>query len=287
MLSILKKELKTYFNTITGYGFLGFFVLITGYFFVSQNIVAANANYNDTLAGSMIMFLILIPVITMRLFAEEKRQKTDQLLFSAPITVPDIVGGKFFAAVILFLIGMAITLIFPLTLSRFGNIDWGMTLVGLFGYFMMGTCLISVGLFISVLTDNQIVAAAATFAAVFLLLMMDNISSSAPVTVAASLIFIAVVILGISLIIYSSTKNLPAAGIFALLCFVVTGGLYLFKPNLFDGVIVSALGWFSVLNRFENFYMGVLSISNVVYYITFSLAFLYITVNVIEKRRWS
>lgn len=287
MVSIFKKELKTYFNTITGYGFLGFFVLITGYFFVSQNIVSASSNYNDTLAGSMIMFLILIPVITMRLFAEETRQKTDQLLFSAPVTVPDIVGGKFLAAVLLFLMGMLITFIFPLTLSRFGDIDWGMTIVGLLGYFMMGTCLISVGLFISVLTDNQIVAAAATFAAVFLLLMMDNISSSAPVTAAASLIFIAVVILCIALIIYNSTKNLPAAGIFALLCFVVTGGLYLFKPNLFDGVIVSALGWFSVLNRFENFYMGIISISDVVYYITFSLAFLYITVNVIEKRRWS
>lgn len=287
MLSIFKKELKTYFNTITGYGFLGFFVLITGYFFVSQNIVSASANYNDTLAGSMIMFLILVPVITMRLFAEEARQKTDQLLFSAPIKVTDIVGGKFFAAVVLFLLGMAITLIFPLTLSRFGDIDWGMTLIGLFGYFMMGACLISVGLFISVLTDNQIVAAAATFAAVFLLLMMDNISSSAPVTVAASIIFVTVIILGIALIIYNSTKNFSAAGIFTILCFVVTGGLYLFKPNLFDGVIVSALGWFSVLNRFENFYMGILSISDVVYYITFPLAFLYITVNVIEKRRWS
>lgn len=287
MLSILKKELRTYFNTITGYGFLGFFVLITGYFFVSQNIVAASANYNDTLAGSMVMFLILVPVITMRLFAEEARQKTDQLLFSAPIKVTDIVVGKFLAAVILFLIGMAITLIFPLTLSRFGNIDWGMTLIALLGYFMMGACLISVGLFISVLTDNQIVAAAATFAAVFLLLMMDNISSSAPVTVAASLIFVAVVILGIALIIYNSTKNFSATGIFVLLAFVITGGLYLFKPNLFDGVIVSALGWFSVLNRFENFYMGILSISDVVYYITFSLAFLYITINAIEKRRWS
>lgn len=287
MFSIFKKELKTYFNTITGYGFLGFFVLITGYFFVSQNIVAASINYNDTLAGSMVMFLILVPVITMRLFAEEARQKTDQLLFSAPIKVPDIVCGKFFAAVVLFLIGMVITLVFPLTLSRFGDIDWGMTLIALFGYFMMGACLISVGLFISVLTDNQIVAAAATFAAVFLLLMMDNISSSAPITVMASIIFVAIVIIALALIIYSSTKNISVAGIFTLLCFVITGCLYLFKPNLFDGVIVSALGWFSVLNRFENFYMGVLSISDVVYYITFSLAFLYITVNVIEKRRWS
>lgn len=287
MLSIFKKELRTYFNTITGYGFLGFFVLITGYFFVSQNIVSANANYNETLAGSMIMFLILVPVITMRLFAEEARQKTDQLLFSSPIKITDIVGGKFLAAVVLFLVGLVITLIFPIILSRFGEIDWGMTLIGLLGYFMMGACLISVGLFISVLTDNQIVAAAATFAVVFLLLMMDNISSSAPISVAASLIFVIILILAIAFILYNSTKNISVAGIFVLLGFVITGGLYLFKPNLFDGVIVSTLGWFSVLNRFENFYMGVISISDVVYYITFSLAFLYITVSVIEKRRWS
>lgn len=287
MLSIFKKELKTYFNTITGYGFLGFFVLITGYFFISQNIISATANYNETLAGSMIMFLILVPVITMRLFAEEARQKTDQLLFSSPIKITDIVVGKFLAAVVLFLVGLTITLVFPITLSRFGEIDWGMTLIGFLGYFMMGACLISVGLFISVLTDNQIVAAAATFAVVFLLLMMDNISSSAPISVAASLIFVTILILVIAFILYNSTKNISVAGIFVLLGFVITGGLYLFRPNIFDGVIVSSLGWFSVLNRFENFYMGIISISDVVYYITFSLAFLYITVNVIEKRRWS
>lgn len=287
MVSIFKKEIKNYFTTVTGYGFLGFFVLITGYFFISQNIVASSANYNDTLAGSMIMFLILVPVITMRLFAEEARQKTDQLLYSAPINVTDIVAGKFFAAVLLFLIGLVITFTFPLVLSLFGEVDWGMALVGLLGYFMMGACLISVGIFISVLTDNQIVAAAATFAAIFLLLMMDNISSSAPISVGASLGFVIVVILAIALLIFTSTKNFPAAGIFALLAFVVTGALYLFKPSLFDGVIVSVLSWLSVLNRFENFYMGIVSISDIIYYITFSLAFLYFTVVVIEKRRWS
>lgn len=287
MVSIFKKEMKNYFTTITGYGFLGFFVLITGYFFVSQNIVSASANYNDTLAGSMIMFLILVPVITMRLFAEEARQKTDQLLYSAPINVTDIVAGKFLAAALLFLIGIAVTFIFPLFLSRFGDLDWGMTIVGIIGYFMMGICLISVGIFVSVLTDNQIVAAAATFASVFLLLMMDNIASSAPISVGASLGFVIIVILALAVLIFTRTKNLPASGIFAVLAFVVTGGLYLFKPALFDGVIVNVLGWLSVLNRFENFYMGIISISDVIYYITFSIAFLYFTVNAIEKRRWS
>lgn len=287
MLSIFKKEIRTYFSTVTGYGFLGFLVLITGYFFVSQNIVAANPSYNDSLAGSMIMFLILIPILTMRLFADEARQKTDQLLFSAPIKVTDIVAGKFLAAVVLYLIGIAITLVFPIILSRYCDIDRGLTAVGLTGYFLMGSCLISVGLFISVLTDNQIVAAAATFAVVFLLLMMDNIASSAPINTVSSLVFAGVIVAIIAIIVYNSTKNIAAAGIFALIGFVIIGVLYLFRPLIFDGFIINVLGWLSVLNRFENFYMGVVSISDLVYYITFSIAFLYLTTNVIEKRRWS
>ena len=90
--AIFRKEMRTYFTTISGYGFLGFFALITGYFFIGQNIVGSSANYNDTLTGSMIMFLILVPVLTMRLFAEESRQKTDQLLYSVPIKVTSIVA---------------------------------------------------------------------------------------------------------------------------------------------------------------------------------------------------
>ncbi len=287
MSAIFKKEIMTYFKTVTGYGFLGFFVLITGYFFVSQNIVAANANYNETLAGSMIMFLILVPVLTMRLFAEEARQKTDQLLYAAPIKVTDIVIGKFLAAAALMLIGIVITLVFPYLLSRSGQLAWGMTFVGMLGYFMMGMCLISVGIFISVLTDNQIVAAAATFASVFLLLMMDNISSSAPISVGSSVVFLALAVAAIALTVYSGTKNITVSGIFAIIGYVIMGVLYFINPNIYDGVIVKVLSWFSVLSRFENFYMGILSVSDVVYYITFTCAFLYFTVNVIEKRRWS
>ena len=192
--AIFRKEMRTYFTTISGYGFLGFFALITGYFFIGQNIVGSSANYNDTLTGSMIMFLILVPVLTMRLFAEESRQKTDQLLYSVPIKVTSIVTGKFLAAVCLYFIALVITMVFPVALSAFGNVDWGMTLTGYLGYFLMGMCLISVGLFISVLTDNQIVAAVSTFAVVFVLFMMDNITSSLPATIFSSLIFVGIVV---------------------------------------------------------------------------------------------
>lgn len=285
--AIFKKEMRTYFTTISGYGFLGFFVLITGYFFIGQNIVASSANYNDTLAGSMILFLILVPVLTMRLFAEESRQKTDQLLYSAPIKVTDVVAGKFLAAVCLYLIGLVITMVFPTALCFFGNVDWGMTLTGYLGYFLMGVSLISVGIFISVLTDNQIVAAVATFASVFVLLMMDNIISSLPATTSASLIFSVIVVIVLALVVYSSTKSFAPSAIFALLGFAIMTGVYVVKPNLYDGAMARAFGWLSVLGRFENFYLGIISIADLVYYITFSAAFLYLTVNVIEKRRWS
>ncbi len=287
MIAILKKELRTYFTTLTGYAFLGFFVLITGYFFVSQNIASGSPDYSETLIGTMIMFLILIPVLTMRLFAEEARQKTDQLLYTAPLKVTDIVIGKFFAASMLFLIGLIITMVFPFILSSYGTINVAGTIGVTVGYFLMGACLISVGIFISVLTDNQIVAAAGTFAALFLLLMIDNIAVNAPITRIPSLIFVGAIIFVILLVLYSSIKNIAGTVFIGIICYGIMGVFYYLMPSLFDSAIVRVLGWFSVLNRFQNFYLGVFGLSDVVYYITFASAFLYLTVNVIEKRRWS
>ena len=287
MTAIFKKEMRTYFTTLTGYAFLGFFVLITGYFFISQNVSVYSADYSNTLVGTMIMFLILVPVLTMRLFAEEARQKTDQLLYTSPLKVTDIVVGKFLAAICLFLIGIAITMIFPYILSRYGEINVKGLVGVVTGYFLMGSCLISVGIFVSVLTDNQIVAAAGTFAALFLLLMMDSIAVNAPITRIPSLIFVAVIIFVILAVLYNSTKSLMGTLLIGLICYVLLAAAFVFVPSLFDSTIIRVLGWLSVLNRFENFYMGLFGLSDVVYYLTFAAAFLYLTVNVIEKRRWS
>ena len=287
MIAIFKKELRTYFTTLTGYAFLGFFVLITGYFFMSQNVAAASADYSETLLGTMIMFLILVPVLTMRLFAEEARQKTDQLLYTAPLKVTDIVLGKFFAASALFLVGLIITMVFPFMLSRYGEVNVPGIIGVTVGYFLMGVCLISVGIFISVLTDNQIVAAAGTFAVLFLLLMIDNIANNAPITRIPSLIFVGAIILAVLIVLYSSTKNIAGTVLIGVICYALLAAAYFFIPSLFDSTIIRVLGWLSVLNRFQNFYIGVFGLSDVIYYITFASAFLYLTATVIEKRRWS
>lgn len=302
MLAIFKKELHTYFNTLSGYIFLGFFVLINAYFFSNFNIGGGIPTYANTLMYTLSMFLILIPVMTMRLFAEETRQKTDQLLYTSPVSIGKIVLGKFFAAAALFLIGLIIIAVFPLILSYYGDVPFAETFGCFLGYFLLGSSLISVGLFISVLTDNQIVAAVGTFAAVFFFLMMDGIIESMPMDTMSSLLFVVCVILFIAFILYNGTKSVPLSaavfgvGLVAEACLylydsnffelAVKDGFHLYNSSIFDGIIVKVLNWFSVLNRFESFYMGVFKLSDMVYYISFITVFLYITVNTIEKRRW-
>ena len=183
MSAVFKKEIRTYFTTMSGYVFLGFFVLINAYFFSRFNVGEGSPDYSGTLTYTFSMFLILIPVLTMRLFAEEVRQKTDQLLYTSPISIWKIVFGKFFAAASLFLFGTVIIALFPIILNYYGDVNFIQTFGCFLGYFLLGASLIAVGLFISVLTDNQIIAAVGTFAAVFFILMMDSVIMSMPVEI--------------------------------------------------------------------------------------------------------
>ncbi len=294
MSAIFKKEIRTYFTTLTGYIFLGFFVAVMGIYFMINNIgdgSALNVNYIGTLTYSASTFWILIPVLTMRLFAEEAKQRTDQLLFTSPVRVSDIVLGKFFAAGALFLTGVIITCIFPAVLSRYADIGMARTLNALFGYVLMGLALISVGIFISVLTDNQIIAAVVTFAAVFVMFNIDSIVAQMPVSAEASLIFVIILLIIALIIIYNITKSLLAAVILGIAGVLAAALTYYLSYNmglgLYDGLISKFFKWFSVTSRYENFYAGVFSLADTVYYLSLSFVFLYLTVNVIEKRRWA
>ena len=286
MSAVLKKEFTTYFKTITGYVFLGFFIMIVGFYFYFVNVMQGSPFFNSTLASTLIMLLILIPVLTMRLFAEETRQKTDQLLFTSPVSITEIVLGKFFAASGLLLLALLIVSICPLILGIFGNVPVPETVGGIIGYFLMGFCFISVGMYISSLTDNQIIAAVGTFVAMFFLFMIDAIASAAPATTTASVVFVCIIVLVLAFIVYNGTKNIIAAIITGVIGFAITGGVYAYDALLFDGIIVKILSWFSIVTRYDDFAMGIFDLSNVVYYITFSSAFIYFTVNAIEKRRW-
>ena len=287
MIPIYKKEIRTYFTQMMGYIFLAFMLALIGLFFTLVNLHARDANFQFVLTGTSIFFLFLVPILTMRLFSEEARHKTDQLLFTSPLSVTQIVLGKFLAALTLFMAAVAITTFFPLMLSRFAENMPVSRIVGTYiGWVLVGVSCIAVGVFISVLTDNQIIAAVGTFGALFVMFLMDAFAMSMPTSPFASLAFVGIIIVGVAGIWFNSTRNILSSVIVAVLGLAAAIGLYLFNNLIFDGIIVRTLLWFSVYARFDSFSIGVLSINNIVYYVSFCVLFIYLSINVIEKRRW-
>ena len=286
MIPIIKKEMRTYFNSMVGYIVLAGFVLFTGFYYALYCVRGLYPDYSIVLQSTSIVFLIVIPIITMRLFAEEMRQKTDQLLYTAPLKIEAIVFGKFLSAFLFFIIGMAITVLFPVIISFFGTLPAAQITGTFVGYILLGAAFISIGLFISVLTDNQIIAAFGTFGVLFLLFMIDGIKDLIPLDTVSSLIFVGVLILGFGFVVYDSTRSIFAGVIVAVCGLAVIAGMYMVNPLFFDGAMVRTIGWISLLARFNNFGMGILNVSDIVYYVTFAAAFIYLTINVIEKRRW-
>lgn len=286
MISIIKKEVYQYFTTMTGYVFLTALVFVTALMFVTGNVFTLSADYQNTLFGTLSIFLILIPLLTMRLFAEEAKQKTDQLLFTSPVSITEIVLGKFIAALCLFLIGLLITLTFPLIISPYGTVFTAQLVSAIFGYILLIGCFISVGIFISSITDNQITAAAITFASIFLFFILNTIVTSLPADRTSTLIFLFFVDIVISFIFYDSTKSKIATAISFFIFLVIVVIAYMISPILFDNGLYKILSWFSLLGRFEGFIIGIIDLSDVLYYISFIVIFNYLTITNLEKRRW-
>ena len=177
MLAIWKREVQSYFLSPVAYVFIGFFMLVCGIFFATGNILTQNASFNATLGTISFLFMMVVPILTMRLLSEERKNKTDQLLLTAPVSVSAIVVGKYLAAVTVFLITLVISLVYPLVLAIFGQPSFGEIFAGYIGFFLLGCALISVGVFISALTESQVIAAVATFF-ILLILWTGNFASS-------------------------------------------------------------------------------------------------------------
>jgi ABC-2 type transport system permease protein len=154
------------------------------------------------------------------------------------------------------------------------------------GFILMGACCVAVGMFISVLTDNQIIAAVATFTVIYVMFVMEALAMTMPTSAGASLFFVALVILAVAGIWYYSTRNGLSSAILTVIGIAVAVGLYLYNNLIYDAVIVRVLLWFSLHTRFRVMNFGILNLADLVYYISFAALFVYLTMNVIEKRRW-
>lgn len=168
-MAVYRKELRQYFHSVIGYVFLAIFIFINSYYFLLQNLLTRSGDITDYLQSAIGLMMFLMPMLTMRSFSEEKKQRTDILLYTSPIDRRDIVLGKFFAAETMLLIGMGVTFAFPVTLAFCGSMRLFVTLGSYLGVFLLMSDFIAIGIFLSALTENQIVAAVLSYVVIFTL----------------------------------------------------------------------------------------------------------------------
>ena len=159
MLAIYKKELRSYFTSMIGYVFIALFLAIIGFFFYMNNLLTGAANFEYTIANVSFVFVLLVPLLTMRIIAEENRQKTEQLLLTSPVTAGDIIMGKFLAIFTILFIVIAVISTYPLIMSRYGQVPYASSYASIIGFLLLGGAYLAMGLFLSSLTDSQVVAA--------------------------------------------------------------------------------------------------------------------------------
>jgi ABC-2 type transport system permease protein len=287
MIAILKREIKAYFLSPIGYIYMGFFLLLTGIFFTTGNLLPQDSRFSTFFGSLLFIYLFAIPLLTMRLFSEEKRQKTDQLLLTSPVSISGIVCGKFFAAFILFAMTIAVTLLYAVVIAIYGDLEWAETVGSYIGFLFLGASYISIGIFISAGTENQLTAALATFFILFLIQMIEPAVRLIPPDIGAGLISAGLLAtLAIFLVFFNTRNWIITAGTFVI-CALSIGGFWLFRQSVFAGFLTKFLGWFSLNRRYETFTMGLLKIDALVYYGSFCALFLFLTVRMIEKRRWN
>jgi ABC-2 type transport system permease protein len=287
MIAIFKREIKAYFLTPIGFIYMGLFLLLSGIFFTAINLQSGSSHFANFLGNLLFIYLFAVPLLTMRLFSEEKRQKTDQLLLTSPISIPAIVCGKFLASLALYAMSMIITLLYSVVIAMYGDLLFAETIGSYIGYFFLGAGYISIGIFISAGTENQITAAFITFFCLLIIQLLDPIIQLVPADIRSGL-FSAIVLAGlVALFVFLNTRNWVITLGTVIICAIAIFGFWFLQRNVYSGFIRKFLGWFSLNRRYQPFTLGLLKIDTLIYYTSFCALFLFLTVRTIEKRRWN
>ncbi len=234
MKAIFKKEFRNYFLSPVGYIFVGVFTALAAMFFSSGILQSQRADISLMFSDINVVYLFLASLLTMRLLAEEKNKRTDQLLLSSPVSVTEIVLGKYFAAMAVFGVTILLSLIFPAIMFKFGSPALSEVIGSYIGFILLWGAFIAIGVFISSLTESQMIAGVFTFAGLLLIYFINW-----------------------------------------------------FRSSVQNSVLSKVIGWFSLLDRYSEFQSGILNVENIIYYLSFIFVFLFLTVRVIDKRRYS
>ena len=233
MLSIYKRELSSYFTTPIGYIFCAVFLALSGAVFSYTTLFSMKADVTTYFTYMLVLLIVLIPLLTMKLFSEERKQKTEQLLLTAPVSLYGMVGGKFLAAYTLFAGCTLLSFCSFFILYLYADVKSAVLFGNLLAILLLGAAFVAIGLFVSALTENQLAAAVGTVAILLALMLISLLNSIIPV--------------------YWIRFVLSSISVFA---------------------------------RYQNFTQGVFDIAAILYYLSMTVVFLFLTVRVFDKRRW-
>lgn len=287
MIAILKHELHNYFHSLIAYVFGTFLLIFVGIGAMFYNIQSAVANFEYVLGFVCIVFVGIVPILTMRVIAEERKQKTDQLLYSLPVTTTEIVLGKYLAVLVVFLIPLAIIALYPLIFGLFGDVYLLTSYGSLFAFLVMGAALLAMGVFISSLTENQGMAAGIGVAVILFNYYSVSLSEYISSTAIGSLIAVWIILIVIGFTIRNLTRNDNIA--FAVTCplILISVIVYFVDSTKFEGFLPAVMNQLSLFERFYIFVNGVFDLSALVYFVTVIVFFLFLTVQSLEKRRYN
>ena len=234
MIAVYKREMKSFFTSANGYVYISVYLLLAAVIFKVYLLDNGYSNISYFFGGTLILYMFLVPILTMRLFSEEKKTKTDQILLTSPVSVTGIVAGKFLAAFSVFAIALIPTGVFMAFVASYGTLQVGLMIGNYIGILLLGAAIVSIGCFLSAVTESQVVAAVLSFAVLMSLYFLDNLAGT-----------------------------------------------------IRSEFVTKLVSFISVFDRYSDFTSGLFPLSSVVYYISVTVVFLFLTGRLIEKRRWS
>lgn len=288
MFAIIKKELIQYIYSMIGFVFLAFFLAIIGLYTWAGNLSQGVGNFELTLGNLTFIYVILIPILTMRIVSEEKKQKTDQLLYTAPVSLTKIIQGKYLAVMALFTAGMLVVSCYPLLISMYGDhVRLSLAYSSLIGYYLLGAANIAIGVFVSSLTESQVIAAVLSFVVLLISNMMTGIASMLPSDSLSQAVILAIVWIALCVVMFNMMKNITVPVVLGILGEGCIWGIYIAKSAIYENLLSKVADVFAITSRYSEFELGILKYDAILYYLSVIFIFLFLTVQVIKKKRFS
>ena len=287
MTAIFKRELKSYLTSMVGYLFIFFVLVLTGIYFSAYQLSAGYSKFESTLSALTFVFLIGVPILSMRVLAEERKQKTDQLLLTAPVSLWKVVLGKYLAMVTVIGIPNVIFCAFPLIIKAQGTAYLKVDYISIGVFFLLGCVYAAIGMFLSALTESQMIAFISTFGILLILYLWNGILSMLPSSAVSGLVGVIILTL-IVVYIYQMTGNIVIAGVIEAVGVIAGVVVYFVKSSLYENLLTKMLGRLALADVFTDITSNsIVDITGIALYLSLIVVFVFLTVQAIQKRRWN